>query len=182
MFRYRLLILALNGFSFQLPPDLQQRVKSHLSQKQLIDLDESIQLCPQQQQQLTKIIRVPMATFPPTAIVYSVNQTNDATDAMDSSDGVIPATVMARVLIKPDNGIHRSGRIVICQRCLAENSVAEAGTQTSSWSSVKSSFNSSHENGGSSIEDSSPNHVLMHCNEPHPKVHRQQFNTTESHF
>lgn len=167
---------------FQLPPDLQQRVKLHLSQRQLMDLDESMQLCPQQQQQqqLTKIIRVPMATFPPTAIVYSVNQTNDAADATDNSDGVIPATVMARVLTKPDNGIHRSGRVVICRRCLTENSVAEAGTQTYCGSKVKSGFNSSHDNGVSSVEDSSRNHILMHCNEPHPKVHRQRYNSNES--
>lgn len=174
-----LLILTVNWFVFQLPPDLQQRVKSHLSQKQLMDLDESMQLCPQQQQ-MTKIIRVPMATFPPTAIVYSINQTNDATDAKDNSDAVIPATVMARVLTKPDNGIHRSGRVVICQRCLTENSVAEAGTQTNCGSVVKSSFNGSHDNGVSSVDDSDRNHFLMHCNEPHPKVHRQRYNSSES--
>ena len=75
-----------------------------------------------------KIIRVPMSTFPPTAIVYSVNKT-EPTEAAD--DDNIPVSVMARVLAKPETDpSHKSGRVVICRRCLVDRTIAECFTQT----------------------------------------------------
>ena len=66
----------------QLPQDLQLRVRSQLTQRQLYDLDAPpggsgggpTLHRPLIQQQRAKVIRVPMPTFPPTAYVYSVSR------------------------------------------------------------------------------------------------------------
>lgn len=164
-----------------LPPELQLRVKSHLGQKQMLDLNESSQLCHQRQHEPpSKIIRVPMATFPPTAIVYSVNRASNGLDSANDSDVVIPAAVMARVLTKPDNAPCRSGRVVVCRKCLAENLVTDSWTQTKSWLSAEmSSFSGSAKDGNSSIEHS-PLCQIQSREEPHPKVHRHRYNSVES--
>lgn len=144
-----------------------------------MDLNESSLLCHKRQNEPpSKIIRVPMATFPPTAIVYSVSQVTDRTDSANDSDIVIPAAVLAHVLTKPDTAFYQSGRVVVCRHCLSENSVGDSWTQTES--RVLSEMSSSGPEGNSAAERCLLCPAHRQEERPHPKVHCHRYNSVES--
>lgn len=146
-----------------------------------MELNESSLLCHKRQNEPpSKIIRVPMATFPPTAIVYSVSQVTDRTDSTNDSDAVIPAAVLAHVLTKPDTAFYQSGRVVVCRHCLSENSVGDSWTQTES--RVLSELSSSGPEGNSVVAERCLLCPAHRQEEPHPKVHCHRYNSVESQY
>lgn len=73
--------------------------------------------------------RVPIPTFPPTAIVYStskvINNNNEGED-----DEEVPISVIAQVLSKHHSSIEKRGRVVVCTKCLVESVLVDASIQT----------------------------------------------------
>lgn len=79
-----------------LPGELQQKVKTYITQKK--KETGGMQSKPEM-----KTIKVPIPTFPPTAMVYSVNKTpaeRDLTHSKAANDGIdiVSAAIMAKVL------------------------------------------------------------------------------------
>lgn len=80
-----------------LPLDLQNRVKKHMTQEEIITCENA------EQNEETNIIRVPMATFPPTAMVYSLNNKLNQTENKESNDAYnVPLDLIAKVLSPPE--------------------------------------------------------------------------------
>ncbi|XP_050406754.1 tight junction-associated protein 1 isoform X1 [Patella vulgata] len=97
-----------------LPIDLQDRVKKHLSSEQKINMENS-------SAKESKLIRVPIATFPPTAMVYSVNNLQTKSDVelgleRGNNGETVPMTLIAKVLTQPDPK-HKPQRTYICWKC-----------------------------------------------------------------
>ena len=61
-----------------------------------------------------RIIRIPMATFPPTAMVYSVSRSVPSLAPEENSDRV-PLTLIAKVLTP--RSTQRPRRLFICHKC-----------------------------------------------------------------
>ncbi|XP_029643108.1 tight junction-associated protein 1 [Octopus sinensis] len=95
-----------------LPPDLQERVKCHMTQEELINMEEP----PMTKE--TKLIRIPMQTFPPTAMVYSINNSNEdqLNDKQNSNTETVPMTLIAQVLSHPEP-TRKPRRTYICFQC-----------------------------------------------------------------
>ncbi len=118
---------------FQLPVDLQERVKSHMSQNEIITMENACNAS--MPAETTKMIRVPMPTFPPTAMVYSVN--NKMTNGVNSigetpptpPPQTVPTDLIARVLTPPTSK-RRSSRIFICSRCHKDYMFEDKQVQT----------------------------------------------------
>ena len=124
----------------QLPLDVQQRVKVHLTRDEILrmdgDFDSSSSDAPAPQQ---RVIRVPMPTFPPTAMVYSVPRNNSesqlsaaaaAAEVANQSGGVsVPTDLIAKVLL-PAASKHKASRYYVCSRCRAEFNRCDVSTQT----------------------------------------------------
>lgn len=64
----------------------------------------------------TKLIRVPIPTFPPTAMVYSVNNENKNNILQNSKADSVPMTLIAKVLSQPEP-TRKPRRTYICQKC-----------------------------------------------------------------
>ncbi|ESO93525.1 hypothetical protein LOTGIDRAFT_232600 [Lottia gigantea] len=99
-----------------LPVDLQDRVKKHLSSEQKINMENS-----SAKEKESKLIRVPIATFPPTAMVYSVNNHQNKNDVENGLDKpvygeTVPMTLIAKVLTQPEPK-YKSQRTYICWKC-----------------------------------------------------------------
>lgn len=78
--------------------------------------------------QETKTIRVHMPTFPPTAMVYSVNSTKE--DVTTNTGDKVPMDLIAKVL-KPSTTFNRkSQRYYVCCKCRVGVSTSERGVQT----------------------------------------------------
>ena len=73
----------------------------------------------------TKMIKVPMATFPPTAMVYSINKPNSPPPPKIDT---VPMSLIARVLTQPESK-HRPQRLVICKQCKTGWGIRDAGQQ-----------------------------------------------------
>lgn len=66
-----------------------------------------------------KPVLVPMATFPPTAMVYSMNKVMNKTENPNTRNGAsdkVPMDVITRALSHPDP-VKRSRRTFICLQC-----------------------------------------------------------------
>ncbi|KAK3597160.1 hypothetical protein CHS0354_038089 [Potamilus streckersoni] len=92
-----------------LPFDLQERVKSQMTHQQIISMEEPPVV------KETKLIRVPMPTFPPTAMVYSVNN-EDKNGENSQNVQTVPMTLIAKVLTQP-NPKRKAHRTYICPKC-----------------------------------------------------------------
>jgi len=128
-----------------------------------------------QQDDAPKIIRVPMATYPPTAIVYSVSRTQQPDRV---GPDTIPSAIIARVLAKPDSraGGKRAGaRVIICGRCMAEESLVDRGIQTDVIGSSRKDC-SSPVNGETDVLLSEGSKSMTF----EPRVHRSQYSSSES--
>ncbi|KAL3873783.1 hypothetical protein ACJMK2_036868 [Sinanodonta woodiana] len=93
-----------------LPFDLQERVKSQMTHQQIISMEEPPVV------KETKLIRVPMPTFPPTAMVYSVNNNEDKNGENSQNVQTVPMTLIAKVLTQP-NPKRKAHRTYICPKC-----------------------------------------------------------------
>lgn len=117
-----------------LPIDLQQKVKHHLNQKRK-DLGMHPTSAPD-----IRTIRVPIPTFPPTAMVYSVNakvvQNGDAQDAATSpkTNDIVSAAIMAKVLEERAKEHHakKHARCLCKVRHKRELALTDKETQTQS--------------------------------------------------
>ena len=116
-------------FILQLPPDLQDRVKNHMTREQIRNLENS----PANE---TKLIRVPIATFPPTAMFYSVNPTSIETNANNALQGIsptdtVPVSIITKVLSQPTSK-QKSRWTYICSKCGRDISLSDKEVQVNS--------------------------------------------------
>ncbi|XP_064602459.1 brain-enriched guanylate kinase-associated protein-like isoform X2 [Liolophura sinensis] len=95
-----------------LPLDLQERVKSHMTQEQIINMEDASRKLE------TRLIRVPMQTFPPTAMVYSINDHTNQSDEENklANEESVPMTLIAKVLTQPEP-TRKPRRTYICYKC-----------------------------------------------------------------
>lgn len=77
----------------------------------------------------TKLIHVPMQTFPPTAMVYSVPKQNKDTPETKTDTSDVPSLIMAKVLTQPEMK-RRPQRTYFCVKCKEDYSFAHKETQT----------------------------------------------------
>lgn len=82
------------------------------------------------QQETTKLIHVPMQTFPPTAMVYSVPKQKDASTGTNEQQNV-PTSLIAKVLTQPEMK-RRPQRTYFCVKCREDYYFAHKETQTNS--------------------------------------------------
>ena len=155
----------------QLPVDLQERVKPHLSRDQLIDIEDG------EQPPETKMIRVPMPTFPPTAMVYSINKVVPNNNQGNAPGGLpnntprdlVPSSLIAKVLT-PTQVPRKPRRIYVCTNCRTDTSVSDVSVQTVIiYSTETNGFHGNH-----------PTRTTTHFGVPHPGVHRPRLNSTET--
>jgi tight junction protein 4 (peripheral) len=97
-----------------LPVDLQERVKQHMTREQLIAAENGSSV----QQEEQKLIHVPIATFPPTAMVFSLNQNiNKQPEQQTQSElGFVPMSLIARVLTQSESR-RVYPRMFLCMMC-----------------------------------------------------------------
>ena len=73
----------------------------------------------QKEPEVTRTIRVPMPTFPPTAMVYSVNKIPAAEETRaPTQDRTVPTSLIAKVLAQPDKKTRP--RNYICCQCIRD--------------------------------------------------------------
>ena len=77
----------------------------------------------------TKTIRVPMPTFPPTAMVYSINKVVVTPQDKDGRIENVPITLVAKVLSQPEPK-RKPQRTYICNKCKMDIVFMEKGIQT----------------------------------------------------
>lgn len=97
-----------------LPIELQERVKKHMTREEVIQLEDA-----PVSSEPPKPVLVPMATFPPTAMVYSMNKVMNKTENPNTRNGAsdtVPMDVITRALSHPDP-VKRSRRTFICLQC-----------------------------------------------------------------
>ena len=114
-------------YMFQLPVPLQERVKCHMTTEEVINTDNN------QGKETTKLIQVPMQTFPPTAMVYSVPKVdkNEENKKKNNEHENVPVTLIAKVLSQPE--LKRTPqRVFVCVKCLEDYSFSHKQTQTTS--------------------------------------------------
>lgn len=105
-----------------------------MTREEIINLEDA-----ENEQERTKMIRVPMPTFPPTAMVYSVNKVpppgppgpaptppNNDQDAVQDS---VPTTLIAKVLTQ-DKPARKPRRVYICSKCTRDAVFEHKATQT----------------------------------------------------
>lgn len=104
-----------------LPIGLQERVKGHLTSEQILNMENGAP-------ETTKLIHVPMQTFPPTAMVYSVPKQKDVSSE-SNEDLSVPMSLMAKVLTQPET--KRKPRLMyFCVKCREDYYFAHKETQT----------------------------------------------------
>lgn len=111
-----------------LPVELQERVRKHMTREQQLQ---------SQKAEEERLLRVPIPTFPPTAMVFSVDsQHNGAAGPSTGSSGggggdlkdTIPMSLIARVLTQ---GPRKSNpmRSYLCVNCRQDTVLADKGSQ-----------------------------------------------------
>ncbi|XP_035827761.1 uncharacterized protein LOC101854193 isoform X2 [Aplysia californica] len=118
-----------------LPLDLQERVKQLMPREQLLAAENAANNPPEE----PRLMRIPIATFPPTAMVYSLqHNTGNKISGSESKDmngghsetssGLIPTSLIARVLNQPRP--HRAiPRVYLCTSCRRDVGHEDVGCQ-----------------------------------------------------
>ncbi|KAK7103946.1 hypothetical protein V1264_018735 [Littorina saxatilis] len=106
-----------------LPVDLQERVRKHMTREQ--------QMLSQKAEE-ERLVRVPIPTFPPTAMVFSVDPRHNGnagapSNTMDLKD-TVPMSLIARVLTQGPSK-RNTMRTFMCVNCRRDVLVADKGTQ-----------------------------------------------------
>ncbi|KAI5736790.1 hypothetical protein M8J76_007095 [Diaphorina citri] len=128
-----------------LPSEYQAKVRSYMSSKQRrIDGNGNVNST-QKPKHEVKTIKVPIPTFPPTAMVYSLNKTvekdADDTDSSQSQEDLVSAAIMAKILEERERERLNSHRHCPSCRCHGNEKAYHSGglvdqvhktTQTSS--------------------------------------------------
>ena len=91
-----------------------------MTSEQIINMDNG-------NQETSKLIHVPMQTFPPTAMVYSVPKQKNANGTSENQD--VPTSLIAKVLTQPDMK-RRPQRTYFCVKCREDYHFAHKETQT----------------------------------------------------
>ena len=121
----------------QLPADVQERVKVHLTRSELHELEGTNGNDDASVTQPRVTSRVPMPTFPPTAMMYSMNdESGEQPPPPSASRGKpaasVPTELIAKVLSPP--GVTQCSstatRFYICSKCQQEFHLCDASTQT----------------------------------------------------
>uniref|UniRef100_A0A2C9L4F3 Brain-enriched guanylate kinase-associated protein n=1 Tax=Biomphalaria glabrata TaxID=6526 RepID=A0A2C9L4F3_BIOGL len=98
-----------------LPIDLQDRLRQHMTREQIMAAENGVSM-----QEEQKLIRVPMATFPPCAMVFSLNQNinkpSDQHNESDASKGFVPMSLITRVLTQRESR-KTYPRMFLCMAC-----------------------------------------------------------------
>ncbi|XP_059150067.1 uncharacterized protein LOC131936942 isoform X2 [Physella acuta] len=99
-----------------LPVDLQDRLKQHMTREEILAAENGVMGGQEEQ----KLVRVPMATFPPCAMVYSLSQNihkqKDPPFDTDATKGFVPMSLIARVLTQRDPR-KSFPRMFLCMSC-----------------------------------------------------------------
>ena len=85
----------------------------------------------------TKMIRVPMPTFPPTAMVFSVNRNSQELPSSQTQQGQtnkctgdnVPMNLITQVLA-PGEAKRKPRKYMVCNRCKVGYSLMDQGVQT----------------------------------------------------
>lgn len=108
-----------------LPVDLQERVRKHMTREQ--------QMLSQKAEE-ERLVRVPIPTFPPTAMVFSVDPRHNANGGPPSNPNsselkdTVPMSLIARVLTQGPSK-RNPMRTYLCVNCHSDTVVADKGTQ-----------------------------------------------------
>lgn len=95
-----------------LPIEFQERVKKHMTQEQRMNCEDA-----PQSNESAKLIRVPMPTFPPTAMVYSINNlTKGENDKENGTNDTVPMNLITKVLM-PSEPKRKPRRVYLCVKC-----------------------------------------------------------------
>ena len=152
--------------------DIQERVKSQVTHDQFVQLEDN------QDIPKPKMIRVPMPTFPPTAMVYSVNKVPPQSNNPETSGKVnnVSTSLIAQVLSHPEP-TSKPRRIFICKLCAKDFVFTHQSTQTNF------SYNqdtNGYSGGLSQMTAARTNHPHYHGHIMPPGVHRPRLNSTET--
>lgn len=110
-----------------LPLSFQERLKGHMTTEEVLKTNNN------EEKETTKFIQVPIQTFPPTAMVYTVPKVdkNEENIQQNTENDVVPMTLIAKALTQPE--VKRSPqRVFICVKCLEDYSFSHKQTQTNS--------------------------------------------------
>ena len=105
--------------------DLQERVRKHMTREQ--------QLLSQKAEE-ERLVRVPIPTFPPTAMVFSVDPKHNSNGGAPSNGNgadakdTVPMALIARVLAQGPSK-RNPMRTYLCVNCHRDTVVADKGTQ-----------------------------------------------------
>lgn len=158
----------------QLPIDLQERLYSQSDQQQL-ESALTGDACNIRNVGEKCIIRVPMATFPPTAMVYSTSRSMPPLPNPDNAEKSVPLTLIAKALTPPFTC--RPRRLFVCHRCKADIMLEDKSVQVS-FDSYSPSLAHSHVLTSSRLQFLSQ-HLASNSNQL-AKVHRGRFNSIGS--
>lgn len=96
----------------QLPIEFQERVKKHMTQEERLNCEDA-----PSSNESTKLIRVPMPTFPPTAMVYSINNhTKGDYEKENVTNDTVPMNLITKVLT-PNEPNRKPRRVYLCVKC-----------------------------------------------------------------
>lgn len=112
-----------------LPLDLQQRLKSQFTDEQLKQLED---VDTEPAPTLHRMIHVPMPTFPPTAMVYSVNRPIPVVESSapkQEKNSTVPTNIIAKVLAQPKTK-RKLRHVYICDKCGMDCMFQDESTQT----------------------------------------------------
>ena len=117
-------MILITNYFLQLPLDLQERLKQLMPRDQFIAAENAANT-----KEESKMVRIPIATFPPTAMVYSLQQKlPESKDKGQSASGLIPTSLIAKALThpKPQTLIPR---MYLCQTCRKDFVYRDSGCQ-----------------------------------------------------
>ncbi|CAG0894383.1 unnamed protein product [Darwinula stevensoni] len=103
----------------ELPSEFQEKVRSMTKSKT--------------KRQPLKTMRVPISTFPPTAVFFSIEKDEESPGNEENRDELVSAAVLARVLEEREKSGHKH-----CNTCKCYTHQTTTGSDASSWSSEES--------------------------------------------
>lgn len=107
-----------------LPIELQERVRKHMTREQQMQ---------SQKAEEERLLRVPIPTFPPTAMVFSVDSQHNSTTGPNGNGAgdikdTVPMSLIARVLTQGPRK-HNPLRAYLCVNCRHDTIVADKASQ-----------------------------------------------------
>ncbi len=164
--------------TFQLPIDLQERLRSQMGQDHQESMDDMGSINSSAEK---RIVRIPMATFPPTAMVYSMSRSVPALNPNESSDRV-PLTLIAKVLTP--RSTRRPRRLFVCHKCKVDVVCEDKAVQvTLEWYAPPALAPAAHSQSQMQLTNGRLLYQSLNNNQnssQHARVHRSQLNSIGS--